>query len=691
MASVKYRETNLLPAGQLLAVLARIAAGQEAGQAAGRANDLAPLVEAGLRVIRYDRRDAYLLIPDIAASSALIVELEAAGCAVGPPEQNPGAASQPGFAAGVAAVLDATAVALDDPGVAPGDLADPIPDEALVMVAGGDDRLQDQMRAFTASVPAFRLDGVRDGGEEHLVFHVADTPNLESTLGGFAAGPWGSAARCFECFSAGGALVCFSHGRRPAKAALRACAGIFSALLPAVPDGGGRRAFVVEATDDGAVTVLPFELPRRTPAALARKQPAVRVIERLLVTDGRIIDRLRQSIADAGDGYAVRLDRLPAAARPRSAESIREEIGRLEAEWQIAAGLQEPQVTLLRFDHAQLPAMVDALRRLPVSGIDQVSYAFSAASDFPIGYHYLKYSTRDVQPLQPLIECVWLAQCGGGAMVHWVDPAWARIYRGGRGKVRSLVMVPEDHVFSPAFYTFRPEDMDRHLWETIDAWSGAGEALRDRGRPQPEEPIYVFSSLPSAGGGPARVRVEILDGTRFTPIAKQIGFINDYLLVVDHVDIADFIRTGAEEARRQEIAGRLSDAAAAQAAEMAGRANDLEQQLEAQLGSYLTLLNKEVALLGKSIEQQGAQVRQLTLEADVIVQHVAAACGERAALRFAVSGIPGDFAEIAEELKEIETGLTQVVEAANGAVDATNTRLEWARRRLAELEARLRR
>jgi hypothetical protein len=693
MDDTRYHETALLPAGQMLAVLATVAADPASG--------LASLAAAGLRVVRY-RYDnkAYLLIPETGPSSALIAELEAAGCKADPAEPIPDAHSHPGFAAGVAALLHATAVAPDSPdavpGGIPGGLADPLQDEALVVVAGAHDRLQALSRALTVSVPASRVDGYRNGDEEYLVFRAADNPNLASTLGGFAAGPWGRSADYFECFSAGSALVCFNQGLRPPKTALRACARIFQAVL-----GGGadhRTAFAVDAAGGDAVAMLRFDLPRRTLAALESRKPGLQVVERALVNDSSVIERLRRSIAAAGDGYAVRLDRLPAAARTRSPESIREEIARLEAEWQIAVGLQQPQIKLLRFDHTQVRAMVDALRRIPIADIHRVQYAFSAAADRAAGYHYLKYTTRDVQPLQPFIECIWREACGGGPIVHWIDPAWATIYQDWNvrqdGSVRSLVMVPEDHVFSPAFYSFTKKDMDRHLWETIAAWSADARGMRDR--QPPPEPIYLFSPLtvPPAGGrgaSPARVRVEILDGTSFTAITGQIGFINRYLLVADHIDIADFIRTGAAEARRRAILDGLRADASSRARELNDLASDLESKLEAQLGNYLALLNREVELLGRSIEAQGVQVERLTLESEIILQHVADACGERAALKFEAHRIPGDFAPVAGERAAIETGLARVITATNDTIENSSTRLQDARRRLAELESKLRR
>lgn len=680
MDSVRYRETTLLPAGPMLAVLATVAADP--------ASRLASLAAAGLRVVRYrDDSSAYLLIPETGPSShALIAELEAAGCEAGPAEPVPDAASLPGLAAGAALLLHATAVAPDSPdavpGGSPGGLADPLQDEMLVVAAGPQDRLQALSRALTASVPASRVDGYRNGDEEYLVFRAADNPDHASTLGGFAAGPWGRGANCFECFSAGSALVCFDGGLRPAKTALRACARIFQAVL----GGGGdhRTAFAVHAA--GPLAVLRFDLPRRTPAALESRKPSLDVVERALANDGGVIENLRRSIAAAGDGYAVRLDRLPAAARTRSPESIRDEIARLEAEWQIAVGLQQPQIKLLRFDHTQVRAMVDALRRIPVADIHRVQYAFSAAADRAAGYHYLKYSTRDVQPLQPFIECIWREACGGGPIVHWIDPAWATIYQ---GKVRSLVMVPEDHVFSPAFYSFNAQDMDQHLWDTIAAWSGDG---RGGGRQPPQEPIYLFSPLTGdRGAAPARVRVEILDGASFTAITEQIGFINQYLLVADHIDIADFIRTGAAEARRRAILDGLRADASTRARELNDLASGLERKLEAQLGNYLALLNREVELLGRSIEAQGAHVERLTLESEIILQHVADACSERAALSFEARRIPGDFAPVAGERAAIETGLAQVIAATNDTIETSGTRLQDARRRLAELESKLRR
>jgi hypothetical protein len=678
-ARTRYRETNLMPAEKLLAALAEAAA------------SLPPLEQAGLRIVRHDDRDAWLLIPETEPSSALIASLEAHGGVVGPPEPIGDIVPHPvpGVAAAVAALVHATAVAPEPADAADPVRADPIAGEVLVMVEGSHDRLAEITRALAACAPASRVGGFRDSDEEYLVFRVADTSDLASALAGFAAGPWGGAARYFGCFGAAGALVCCDDGR-PTKAALRACARIYSSVLAHA--AGHRLAFVVNAATDGTVTVCRFELPHHAGAALDGRKPNLKVVERPLVADDDILERLRHMISARGDGYAVRLDRLPALARTRSPESIRDEIARLEAEWQIAIGLQAAQVKLLRFDHTQVPAMVDALRRLPVSDMNRVQYAFSATADFPIGYHYLKFSTRDVQPLQPFIEGIWRTACGGGPIVHWIDPAWARIYQGGG--VRSLVMVPEDHVFSPAFYAFRPQDMDRYLEETVDSWRASAHPERGGERQRPKEPIYLFSPLaaaPSQSRAAGKVRLEVLDGADFTAMTGQIGFINDCLLVAERIDVADFIRSGATVARRREVLAVLSEETASRTSDLSGLAGDLERRLEAQLGDYLARLTTEIEALSRFIAQQGAQVEQLTLESDAILAHVADACGERTALRFMVGTTPSDFAAIAEERQTIETSLTKFIAATNDTIDVSNVRLQDARRRLGEMEAQLQR
>jgi hypothetical protein len=295
-----------------------------------------------------------------------------------------------------------------------------------------------------------------------------------------------------------------------------------------------------------------------------------------------------------------------------------------------------------------------------------------------------------VQPLRPFIEGIWRTACGGGPIVHWIDPAWARIYQGGR--VRSLVMVPEDHVFSPAFHAFRPEDMDRCLEEAVDSWWAS--AHRERERHRPKEPIYLFSPLdaaPAGSHGPGKVRVEVLDGADFTAITGQIGFINDCLLVAERIDVADFIRSGATAARRREILAALGEETASRTSDLTALACDLERRLEAQLGNYLAWLTTEIEALSRFIARQGAQVEQLTLESDVILAHVADACGERAALKFMVGAAPGDFAAIAEERQTIETSLAKIIAATNDTIDVSNVRLHDARRRLSEMEAKLQR
>lgn len=667
------RESSLLGAAEMLAALAEAAA------------DLGALEAAGLAIMAHDQRTAYVVIPEHPGAAALIAALQSRGARLAPPEAMAPADAGPGVAAAAAVLLHAAAVSAD--GV---DTALPVADEVLIVVTAAGDRLTATVAALAAAVPAARVGGFAGGDGDVVVFHGVDRPDAGSVLAAFRQGPFGDACRCLHLYAAGPALVALGDAAPP-RAALRACGRILAAVM-APPDRDRRPALAVIADSPGAVTCHGLALPRHTGSGLQGRAPNLRVAARTLTAGDAVLEELRAAIAARGDGHAVRIDRLPAAARRRPAARIRDEIARLEAEWQIAVGLQAAQVRLLRFDHTQLPAMVDALRRLPQADMSRVGYAFAAAADYPIGCHFLKFSARDTAPLRPFIETVWRAACGGGPIAFWVDPGFARIH--ARGGVRSLVMVPEDHTLNPPFHAFQPGDIDRHLERTVALWAAPPGTAGDDGSDAAaalREPIYVFSPDPPGprGAGTGKVRLEVLDGDGFAALTTGIGFINDCLVVADRIDVDDFIRTGAVAARRREVLTRLSEEEAARTRDLDGRAHDLETALTARLGDYLSWLTGEIETLSRFIAERGEEVERLAGASDAVLGRLAAACGEAASLKFSTGLMADGVVALDDDRHAIETGLARIIAATHDTIASGNARLEDARRRLAEVEARL--
>lgn len=668
------RESSLLAPGELLSALA---------DASG---ELAELAAAGLTIVLHDRRSAYVVIPEPAPAAALIAALQARGARVAPPEPAavvPGAG--PGVAAAAAVLLHAAGLAGDD-----AEPALPVNDETLVLVTAAGDRLAGAVRALAAAVPAARVGGFTGDDGDVVVFHGVDRRDAGSALAAFRNGPFSDACRCLDLYAAGPAVVALA-GAAPPRAALRACGRILTAVM--APDRDHRPALVVAAEASGAVTVHALALPGDPGWGLHGRPPNLRVTAHQLTAGEAVLADLRAAIAARGDGHAVRIDRLPTAARRRPAARIRDEIARLEAEWQIAVGLEAAQVRLLRFDHTQLPALADALRRLPQADMDRVGYAFAAAVDYPIGCHFLKFSARDTAPLRPFVETVWRAACGGGPMAFWVDPGFARIH--ARGGVRSLVMVPEDHALNPPFHAFQPADIDRHLAHTVALWAAPPGADAALAPPTPaaalREPVYVFSPDPPGprGAGAGKVRLEVLDAAGFAPLTTGIGFINDCLVVADRIDVDDFVRTGAVAARRREVLTRLSEDEAARTRDLDARAQALETALTARLGDYLSWLTAEVETLSQFIAERGAEVEKLATAADDVLGRLALACGEAASLKFATGTMAERLVALDDDRHAIETGLARIIAATNDTVTTGNARLEDTRRRLAEVEARL--
>lgn len=90
---------------------------------------------------------------------------------------------------------------------------------------------------------------------------------------------------------------------------------------------------------------------------------------------------LQARIVDAGFpvGYRVALQPLPEdAGNEQDVETLREEIAEREAEIELIRALAAPQMRLLRFSDAQLPALVDGLRRMPVEMLRNAGLRYAA-------------------------------------------------------------------------------------------------------------------------------------------------------------------------------------------------------------------------------------------------------------------------------------------------------------------------
>ena len=190
-------------------------------------------------------------------------------------------------------------------------------------------------------------------------------------------------------------------------------------------------------------------------AALVDRMPdtALRIEQLQVMPSDQAQQALQARIADARFplGYRVRLEEIPdRTVLERDVEVLREEIAEREAEIELIRALSAPQLRLLRFTDAQLPALVDALRRLRPALFQSADlrYAAAHAAGRAEPAHFLMYNPARVALEGYLREHTWRGRTEDHPIRYWLDPHAARAM--DRDSARILVFAPVRHRLLPA-------------------------------------------------------------------------------------------------------------------------------------------------------------------------------------------------------------------------------------------------
>lgn len=259
-------------------------------------------------------------------------------------------------------------------------------------------------------------------------------------------------------------------------------------------------------------------------------------------------------------GYRIRLARLPETQRSdRDIERLREEIEEREARIALIQALGRPQLRLLRFTDAQLPALVEGLRQIPPGRRQDAGllYAATHAAGRAEPAHFILYDPERVQidTIQP--EYYWRAQGDDRPMSFWLDPH-AEEARDGND-AEPLVFVPAGHRILP------------HIDSFGGALSGTlrivlGNLLADPSAvfgAEGSRPAFVFSDLRGdETGGTDEIAVELIDLAAFRPLMASLRWINDHILarsprVADPQDLRELAEWLYKGQLAQELRARM--------------------------------------------------------------------------------------------------------------------------------------
>ena len=290
----------------------------------------------------------------------------------------------------------------------------------------------------------------------------------------------------------------------------------------------------VERRDTLLYAAVPAVIDESTVASaedLARERNPATPLEveclRPIPSDKAIADLKKRILAqDFEVGYRMQLASLPEnVAIGQDVEILREEIAEREAAIELVGALSAPQFRLLRFDEAQLPALVDGLRKMPPQMLRKpgLRYAAAHSSGRRGPEHFVLYDPSEFVIEGNLLEEYWRGRIEDRPIRYWLDPHAAEAKR--------LTPDSAPAVFAPVGRRLLPaiDSFGGNLDETLrlvlgNRFADASEVLDQKGA----KPIYVFSP-PSQPG--ADMDVELLDESWFRPMQLSIKWLNDYMIV----------------------------------------------------------------------------------------------------------------------------------------------------------------
>lgn len=459
----------------------------------------------------------------------------------------------------------------------------------MCLVIGGSEAVAEEVAAVVRRSRHAAVIPMQDEitGAAVAVIRLSDDPEDGATLAGLRALKGGAPIVCAPQETPAGTIWAPDHLALPA-AAKPAAAQILEGLaaLSWLSEG---RELVLAVRDGGKLVYLaaPREAPSLGPddlAADAEPLQPLAVSELAVQPSEAALAQLQERVVTPGFpvGYRVSLQPVPEiAAREDSVETLREEIEEREAQIELIRALAAPQMGLLRFSDAQLPALVDGLRRLPSRMLREggLRYAAAHAAGRAEPAHFLLYDPARVAVEGRLPEHYWRGRTENRPMRYWLDPHAAEATLEAEGA--PLVFVPARQRLLPAIDSFGGR-LEQTLGVILAGLFADASAVLEA---PDARPIYVFS--PSAEPG-AEMEVELLDAGWFEPMELGVKWLNDHIMVRSpRIADREVLARLAEDLYEGEDAGHLREGAAEsvaamQAAWAEGRAR-LMQEVEALL------------------------------------------------------------------------------------------------------------
>lgn len=569
------------------------------------------------------------------------------------PTQSRDLQGEPSLTEGVLAFLWSRAD-VAGPEVAGPEVAEPDATRA-VLEGQGDARAA----AFAAIARRTRDVSFIAGTDTVTLLEFDDDPGRGATLGGLRAAGLPAGLTLLHHHMLANLSLWLPEGRAFARQDRVAVSELLNGLADArLLERHHELHFVPGFNDECRALVLPGEASAELTAVEALTEtitgaelpdeagPALRMQVLYLRPDADARQDLNRRLNDRSFplGYRISLDEI----RDRSAneddiERLRAEIDEREARIALIQALGRPQLRLLRFSDAQLPALVDGLRRMPRALRENagLQYAASHAADRAEPAHFVLYDPDQVQFDGVLPEFYWRAVSDDHPISFWLDPH-AEEAR-ALGPDEPMVFVPHGQRILPYIDSFGSSVSGTLRLVLGNLFADASAVLDD----SQARPAFVFSQLT---GGRDEIAVELLDLARFAPMKLSLRWINDHILASSpRVADPDELRELAETLYAGQLARDLRNS-------MSGEVEGLRlewQQAQVEMVHCLDRLSDAVAEEVRGLQAQLDTARRFI---DTAQGRLAQVTGALNGLGTALGGLDEEMVAMADELPNMAAG-----------------------------------
>ena len=319
------------------------------------------------------------------------------------------------------------------------------------------------------------------------------------------------------------------------------------------------------------------------------------------------IEKLAEEIKQAEPEVGYKLE-LRKGYQQEDAERviIMDKLSELENQLAYLNSVSQPKPLLLRFTQKQLPALADAIRSFPASDVAKgyIRYAFQATDINKLGWHYLWFdpSATVMTEAYPLWRWTNLDKFN---MRFCLDNFWARYYLDVDQDC--LVFVPEGMTLFPALHSWDTENMSQYMRDMMARWFHGQASVPEL----PKYPIYIFDEDQNNEGN---INIQVLDRDAFKPLNKQIGWLNDNLVIHNKIDIEKYIREISEDIIWIQISKNVAKVRKKREAAFMEEAIVSNNRIANEINKLTTILTEEIARIKNESEMSLDEIKKLYVQ-----------------------------------------------------------------------------